>query len=196
MKFSLFLPIFAIFILIGCSTKEVASVKKLSKNERVYFGNVFVKFNEQNNKDARCELFLSSSISAEFKTSESGFVSFTTTSKKPRLSEIACIYNQGREKFWVYYPIPVESIKRPQTKDDVVYFGDLHIEWVIEKEDIDHSEYNKTFAADKKISGKGEFKIEVKDNSQTASALFAKAYPDLSTAKIQNQILAVEHDED
>ena len=46
-------------------------------------------------------------------------------------------------------------IKILNPKDDVVYFGDLHIDWKIEKEDIDLSEYNKTFAADKKISGKG-----------------------------------------
>lgn len=195
MKFLIYTNLLISALLVGCSTKEIAPVKKLTKNERVYFGNVFVNFNDQNNKDARCELFLSSSVTAEFKTSESGFVSFTSTSKKPRLSEIACIYTQGRDKFWVYYSIPVINIKRPETKDDVVYFGDLHIDWKIEKEDIDQSEYNKTFAADKKISGKGEFKIEIKDNSQSVPALFTKAYPELTTAKIQNQIFALKKEE-
>lgn len=190
------LIVFSALFITQCATQktvEIQEIPKLKKNERLYFGNVFVTFNDQ--KQARCDLFLNSSISAEFRVTPSGLVNFASSSKRPRLTEIACLFDAGKEKFWVHYPISVESLKRVDSKEEVTYFGDIDINWTLTKEDIDHSEFNKTYASSQKISGKGEFKINIKDESETAREKFKSTYSDLNSPTFSNQIFKLKEQE-
>jgi hypothetical protein len=190
------LVVFTSIFITQCATQqrvEAPKIPKLKKNERLYFGNVFVTFNEQ--KQARCDLFLNSSISAEFKVTLSGIVNFASSSKRPRLTEIACLFDAGKEKFWVYYPISVRSLKRVDSKEEITYFGDIDIHWTLTKEDIDHSEFNKAYASSQKISGKGEFKMNIKDEYQTAIEKFKSAYSELNSVTFSNQTFKLKEQE-
>lgn len=196
LKSSIFLIALLAFAFFGCTTKELVSTEKMKKTDRLYVGKVFVDFNGQTNAEGksapRCDLFLKSSVTAEFKASPTGFVSFKENAKSVRLGEIACIFEYGNEKAWVHYPISFKSIPKSAQMNEVTYFGDVHIKWTLTPEEFNSTEYKEGFAMDKKVFEKGEFTVEVKDNFEASKQKFTEAYPDFKEASLRKAIFEID----
>jgi hypothetical protein len=166
-----------VFVSSCVSNSNEFPLRELKSNDRMYVGQVNVVVNGQ--PGDKCELFLNSDLTANFKLVDSGWVIYKTQREESRFSRVTCKFKASPYvTAWITQSLGLDDLKRPKHFKTIANFGEILVNWNVDAKEVEKLVRSTTESKgpylDGKVVGVGELTVEVKPNFEKAKAYYVE----------------------